>query len=162
MTRGPYGRNDRLIKEKRHDVYLEKGKWPEPTLCIDCGAMFVKGRWAWQQLPPEAKACETICPACRRIADRFPAGYVWLKGSFYEYHQDEILRLVRNVEKQETRLHPLERIMAMTVENGNTLVTTTGLHLARRIGEALSKAYRGELSFRYADSEKSIRVNWER
>jgi hypothetical protein len=42
------------------------------------------------------------------------------------------------------------------------LVTTTGLHLARRLGEALARAYKGELSFRYADEEASIRVYWQR
>lgn len=160
MNRGPYGRKDRLIKEKQHDVYREGGKWPEPTVCIECGALFANGRWSWQE--PPAAANEVVCPACRRIADLYPAGYIEIKGLFFTEHYDEVLNLIRNIAEQEQREHPLERIMSITAHEAGALVTTTGLHLARRIGEALSRAYKGELSFQYADAEQSIRVYWQR
>jgi hypothetical protein len=105
---------------------------------------------------------EAICPACRRIADHCPAGYVEIIGPFFANHRVEILNLIRNVEKQEKHEHPLERIIAITPDQEPLLVTTTGLHLARRIGEALARAYKGDLSFRYADDETSIRVYWQR
>ncbi len=44
MKRPSYGRKDRLIKEKRHDVYRARRKWPEPTVYTECGAVFVGGR----------------------------------------------------------------------------------------------------------------------
>lgn len=52
----------------------------------------------------------------------------------------------------------------MTISHGvdHTAITTTGIHLARRLGEALAKAYKGELSFHYADAEDTIRVSWQR
>jgi hypothetical protein len=103
-----------------------------------------------------------ICPACRRIADHCPAGYVEISGQFFVNHRGEILNLIHNLEKQEKDGHPLERIIAVTPDQEPVLVTTTGLHLARRIGEALARAYRGDLSFRYADDETSIRVYWQR
>lgn len=160
MHRQPYSRKDRLIKEKRHDVYQERSKWPEPTRCTGCGALFVNGRWTWQEAP--AKTYETICPACRRIADRYPAGYVEISGPFLAEHHAEILNLIANVEKQEKSEHPLERIIATTSERDHLLLTSTGHHLARRIGEALARAYKGELSFQYAEAEDSIRVYWQR
>lgn len=132
MSRGMQRRNDRLIKEKRHDAYKETGKWPEPTLCPECEALFIHGRWSWEKSPKEAN--KTTCPACRRIADNYPAGYVEIKGNFFLEHQEEILNLARNVEKQEKSERPLERIMAITDNKDHTLVTTTGIHLARRIG----------------------------
>jgi len=46
MYKGLYERKDRLIKEKRHDVYRERIKCPEPTLCTECGALFLNGRWS--------------------------------------------------------------------------------------------------------------------
>jgi hypothetical protein len=149
-----------LIKEKRHDVYRADGKWPEPTVCIRCGAVFASGRWTWQEAP--AAANEVVCPACRRIIDRYPAGAVEIEGSFFENHLDEILNLIRNVAEQEQSEHPLERIMTMTGKEKPILVTTTGLHLARRIGEALSRAYKGELSCQYLDEEQRIKVHWQR
>ena len=105
---------------------------------------------------------DTICPACRRISDRYPAGYVEIKGPFFEEHRPEILNLVKNTEEREKNDRPLERIMATVAEKEYTLVTTTGIHLARRIGEALSRAYKGNLSFQYADSDAVIRVCWQR
>ena len=158
--RGPYGRKDRLIKEKVHDVYQEQNKWPEPTRCPQCGALFTGGRWTWHQTPEPTN--ETICPACRRIADRYPAGQIEISGSFFETHREEILNLVRNVEQQEKERHPLERLMSITDNNDGTLILTTGIHLARRIGEALSRAYQGEFAMQYADGEQRIRVQWQR
>ncbi len=158
--RGPYGRIDRLIKEKRHDAYQEKTKWPEPTLCSKCGAVFVNGRWTWNEVIGEAD--ETICPACQRIADRYPAGQIEIKGSFFKVHRYEILNLIRNVEAQEKSERPLERIISTSSRQKSTLITTTGIHIARRIGEALASAYQGDLSLQYLDGEQSIRVTWQR
>jgi hypothetical protein len=160
MSKGPYGRKDRLIKERRHDAYQAGSKWSEPTLCSGCGALFVNGRWSWQEPPEETN--EATCPACRRVADHYPAGYIEIKGAFFEEHRDEILNLICNIEKQEKDARPLERIMSITDEKGHTLVKTTGIHIARRIGEALSRSCKGELSFQYADTDECIRVYWQR
>lgn len=153
-------RNDKLIQEKRHDAFPKKGDWPEPTRCNTCGAVYVKGRWSWETVEGEAHA--TVCPACRRTAENFPAGYVELGGAFFETRKDEILNLVRNIEKSEKSAHPLERIIAVAPNNHKTLVTTTGIHVARRIGEAIARAYQGEYAIQYADGEKRIRVTWQR
>lgn len=160
MSRNRQGRQDRLLKQKRHDAYRERGKLREPTICPECGALFANGRWCWAT--PPAKTNETLCPACRRTLDNLPAGYIELKGDFFREHYDEILNLTRNIEKQEKNERPLERIMAISDQKDHTMVTTTGVHIARRIGEALSRSYNGDFSFQYADEEKSIRVCWRR
>ncbi len=155
-----HGRKDRLIKEKRHDVYQERSKWPENSRCTECGALYVNGRWTWQEAP--AQSYDLVCPACRRIKDRYPAGYLEIKGPFFVEHETEILNLITNVETQEKTEHPLERIIATTRKNSLWLVTTTGAHIARRIGEALFRAYKGELTFQYIEEDKVIRVSWQR
>ena len=66
------------------------------------------------------------------------------------------------MEEQEKKEHALERIIAIKKESGFTIITTTGIHLGRRIGEALSRSYKGDLSYQYLDSEKGIRVTWAR
>lgn len=88
MAGGLYSRKDRLIQEKRHDAYHERDKWPEPTRCTTCGALFVNGRWTWQESPVPANTA--VCPACRRIADHYPAGYVEIKGAFYTRHLHKV------------------------------------------------------------------------
>ncbi|MDQ7838055.1 MAG: BCAM0308 family protein [Thermodesulfobacteriota bacterium] len=161
MDKSQHGRRrDKLVQEKRHDTYKEWGKWPEPTVCTECGSLFQDGRWSWEKPPKEAN--RVVCPACQRIADDYPAGYVEIKGDFFKQHREELLNLIHNEEELEKGEHPMERIMSIVDGDDHTLITTTGVHMARRIGEALSRAYQGEFSFQYGDAEKTIRVYWSR
>ncbi len=160
MVKDIYGRKDRLIKEKRHDAYQESSKLPEPTECPHCHAVYLEGRWTWKKT--DSVKYQTLCPACRRIEDNYPAGVVKLAGPFYHEHREEIINLVKNVEMKEKELHPLERIMTISDQNGSSEITTTGVHIARRIGEALSRAYKGDFDMQYVEGDKSIRVQWER
>ena len=160
MSKGMSRRNDRLLQENRHDAYKEDSKLPEPTQCVECGALFSRGRWSWGKT--KQKAYEGRCPACQRIADRYPAGYVEMKGQFFQEHQDEILNLARNIEQQEKTERPLERIMTIEERPDQTLLSTTGVHLARRIGDALSRSYKGELTIHYLKEDQDVRVSWQR
>lgn len=160
MYKGVFGRKDRLVREKRHDVYRSEKKLPEPSRCPECGAMFSDGRWSWANGPDPVNI--TTCPACQRIADNLPAGILTLSGSFLDEHRDELIGLIRNVEALEKGERPLERIMRIQEDRGRIEVTTTGVHVARRIGDALGRSYQGELSFTYGDGEKSIQVSWRR
>jgi len=45
-------------------------------------------------------------------------------------------------------------------EEGATLVTTTDIHLAQGIGEALHHAYQSELEFHYNSGQNLLRVCW--
>jgi NMD protein affecting ribosome stability and mRNA decay len=143
-----------------HDSYRQQEKLPEPTRCPDCGAVFRDGRWQWTPAPSGAH--EALCPACRRIRDRYPAGYVTLTGDFFAAHRDDILHLVRNREVRAKAEHPLERIMAIEDVADGVQITTTDVHLARAIGEAVHDAYKGELELKYNDEENLVRVRWWR
>lgn len=153
-------RHRQLLQELVHDSYKTRRKLPEPSRCSDCGAVWHRGRWVWSAPPPDAHV--TRCPACRRARDRFPAGFVTLKGRFLDEHRDEIVGRVRHVEAAEKRNHPLQRIMSIAPEAGGLLVTTTNAHLARRIGEALRSAYKGRMEFRYNEADSLLRVTWTR
>jgi NMD protein affecting ribosome stability and mRNA decay len=153
-------RREQLLKELVHDSYKLKWKLPDPTRCPQCGAVYHQGRWRWIGAP--AGAHESMCPACRRIHDRFPAGYISLKGEFFDAHRDVVLGLVRSCETKEKAEHPLERIMGIERTREGALVTTTDTHLARRIAEALHAAYKGRLLFRYNKEQALLRVFWNR
>jgi hypothetical protein len=158
----PMQRHDRFIKEHVHDPYKLRMKLSEPLFCSRCGAVYHEGRWQWREYRPMGATGE-ICPACHRIADDCPAGILTIEGVFAEDHRDEILGLLRNEEQAETAQHPLNRIMAVTHHDGGGMtVTTTEIHLARRLGEALHHAYRGELSFHYPPEEYLLRLRWLR
>ena len=153
-------RREQLLQEVVHDTYKLPRKLAEPARCPDCGATFRDGRWSWSGAGGPAK--EVRCPACQRIRDNFPAGFVSVSGEFFAQHRDEILALVRRCEETEKRSHPLERIMKIADDTGGVLVTTTGIHLARRIGDALENAYKGTLLFHYNKEELLLRVDWRR
>lgn len=154
------GWREEYRQERIHDAYKSEKKLPEPTRCQDCGAVFKDGRWQWLAAPEVAH--ETLCPACRRIRDRLPAGYVTLLGDFFAAHRDDILHLVRNREAREKAEHPLERVMAVEDIDGGVQITTTDGHLARAIGDAVFDACKGELSVRYAPEDNLVRVRWMR
>jgi hypothetical protein len=157
---GAGARRDRTIQEYQHDTYKLRGKLKEPTTCIECHALFHKGRWTWDTTPEEAD--EITCPACLRIRDKYPKGYLTLKGSFVDEQHEQIMGVLRNVEAKEKQEHPLSRLMGMERRPEGLVVSTTDTHLPRRIGEALKHAYHGELDLHYDDDEDFIRVIWTR
>ncbi|MCU7919790.1 MAG: ATPase [Candidatus Thiodiazotropha sp. (ex Dulcina madagascariensis)] len=155
-------RRDRLLKARSLDAYRSERKLPDPTLCQVCGAVFSGGRWQWlETLPEEAK--ETRCPACQRIHDRVPAGYLILRGDFFNAHRKEIMRLIHNhVEKQRTQ-HPLQRIIdTQTLASGDVEITFTEFHLPKGVGEAVRSAYQGEFLVHYPDESGQVRASWTR
>ncbi len=153
-------RRDRLVQPHDHDPYRPKGKLSDPTGCPTCGAAFREGRWTWRTAP--AGSPEAVCPACRRIQDDYPAGYLRLEGDFLGEHEADLRGLIEHVEERERREHPLKRVMAIREEEGGLLVTTTDAQLAHAIASALHKAYRGDLESRWADDENLLRATWRR
>ena len=163
-TRGgiPYlpKRDAGVTRHNLDDPYRQAAKPPEPTSCPECHATFTAGRWTWGKAPDDAN--ELLCPACQRIQDNFPAGYVTVRGAFFEEHRDEIVRLIENHEKKEKSERPLQRIIAIDARRDGLEVTTTDSHLARGIAEALHDAYKGELKLRYSRDENLLRASWKR
>ncbi len=103
-----------------------------------------------------------MCPACHRIRDHYPAGYVALRGEFVRAQRAELLGLVHNVEPKEKSEHPLKRIISIEEQDGALAIMTTDMHLGRTIGEALHHAYHGALDYHYVEESNILHVTWER
>ena len=87
---------------------------------------------------------------------------VSLSGRFFASHRDEIVGRVRRCEQAEKQDHPMQRIMAIAANGAGMRIMTTDAHLARRIGDALYQAFKGELEYRYNKQDNLLRVAWRR
>ena len=154
-------RYDRLIQEYTHDPYFLKGKYQDPSICVKCSLVFHDGIFEWlERLPQNAQ--KMTCPACRRIGDSYEGGHVVLEGTFLSGHKDDVVNTIKNAEESEKRQRPLERIMELAIGDDRIEVKTTYEHMARRIGQAVHNAYKGDLTLQYLDAEKFVRVHWKR
>lgn len=159
-VRVPRARRDRMLRERRHDPYRAEAKRSEPLACPECSAVYRNGRWQW--LPVPFEAARELCPACRRALDGYPAGEVALSGPFFEERQDEILALARHTAERQNASHPLQSIMAEEQTGETVVLSCTDLHLARAIGDAIRRAYGGELAYHYPEEAALLRVSWHR
>lgn len=151
-------RRDVIMPDESHDPTRPTRKFADPTVCPKCGATYIEGRWTWRHGPVEAP--RHLCSACERIRDHYPAGFVTARGRFAVDHHEEIVRLVRNLEKRESETHPIKRIIEISKGEDEISITTTEIRLAQSIGRALHAAFKGEVTFDF--EEDIIRVRWER
>jgi hypothetical protein len=152
-------RKDRLIHERIHDPYQTNGKPAASSVCPVCSAVFKDGRWQWLNSWP-ADSPREICQACRRIRDNYPAGLVTMRGDFVKTHKQELLNLTRQHEQGERAMHPLHRIISIKERPDALVVATTDIHLPKRLGQALHRAYKGALDLHYDKESCFVRVNW--
>lgn len=153
-----HSRRDQLLHDESHDPTRPSRKMSDPTVCPDCGATYIEGRWTWRRGPVDAP--RRRCSGCQRAHDDYPAGFVTIAGEFARRHRYEILRIARRTEAREKETHPIKRIMRISDDEENLILATTEFHLAQAIGRSLHAAFNGELSFDY--QEDIIRVSWRR
>jgi hypothetical protein len=142
------------------DPYKRAQKLHEPTVCPQCGAVYQQARWHWAPRPVDAR--EELCQACHRINDKYPAGVVTLTGAIVQQHKADIIGLVHHQEQAEKKEHALNRIISIEESANNVVINTTDIHLPMRIGKAIKRAFRGELSDHFDEHGYFVRVNWHR
>lgn len=160
MDKYQQSQKDKLFKPDHSDPYLDLPS-AGTAVCSQCGVVYHRGHWYWRSAMP-VDAHSIVCPACRRIADNHPAGTLHLAGKFLREHRTEILNLIHNTETSEKAAHALERLLSVTDKGDDLEVTTTGMHLANRIGHALNAAYKGRSQYHYSDDETQVSIRWER
>jgi len=153
----------RVLDDPRHDPYQATLKLRDGTRCTTCGATYAHGRWTWGS-GTAASPVEhpIICPACRRIAERLPAGTLTLDGPYTESHGDELVRLAQSRAELERKEHPMHRIMSVDRHADRIEIATTDIHLPRLIGEAIERAHDGKLTTTFSPDEYAVRVHWRR
>ncbi|MBL8483684.1 MAG: hypothetical protein JNJ60_15910 [Rhodocyclaceae bacterium] len=141
------------------DPYRARLKFREGTRCPGCGALYRAGNWVWDS-DAMLGMYESLCPACRRVHDCLPAGYLRIDGSFAAAHRDRILQLLEDQNRIVCRREPLARIMSMLERDGVIEVTTTDADLALKLGEALQASYGGELDCEFNEAHHLVHALW--
>lgn len=154
-------RRDNIVPESGFDTYRRRGKLLEPTVCPECEAVFQDGRWTWTEEPPSGSTT-TLCSACERARDDNPAGFLTVSGPFLRGHRESVINTIENQAARETGEHPMHRILERAYDGEDLVITTSDIHLPRRIGEALRRAYKGTLSYHYLDEDQILRATWVR
>ena len=162
--------NVTFTKRVDHEAGRHRGPraMSEPALCRACGAVYVNRRWKSALGPVSAlykqrPARLVVCPACLQMRNGTPRGFVYLDGSFYVTHRQEIEQLLRNEAARAEADNPLARIMKFTRGKDHKLtISTTTEHLAQRLGHALEKAFAGHAQYVFSHENKLARVKWER
>ena len=145
---------------------LEAGQ--EAAVCPQCRALYQEKRWFYDEklfkkLAGTPKIREVACPACRKIADRYPEGILTLSGEFLIQHKNEITHLLEKEASRVSNRSVLDRVIKMTAVGKDKLVVeTTTEKLAQRLGRAVYRAYKGDLNFRWSETERFARVYWSR
>jgi NMD protein affecting ribosome stability and mRNA decay len=154
-------RGNPYLRERIHDPLHPTGKLRESTRCRRCGVQYRAGRWRWPTSTSQGLKPVT-CPACRRIEGHYPAGELVLAGRFLSGHRDEILATAKHVEARESADHPLNRVMSIEQRDGETVISTTDIHLPHRIAHALLDAWGGTTRTHYDLEGYFTRIRWSR
>jgi len=83
-----------------------------------------------------------------------------LRGAVERQQKDDIVRLARHQEEAEKSEHPLNRIISIDEDADGIVINTTDIHLPRRIGEAVERAFHGSLNEDCDEGGYFVRVNW--
>lgn len=152
-------KSDNTDNEEKGDKELVGINSSVEVVCTGCGALFTNDKWTWNTLPDKYE--NGVCPSCTRIKNSDPAGQIIIRGTYFSGHKNEIIQLIQNISSAELSIDPLERLMEMCNGSKELVFKTSGVHLARKIGNALQLAFDGELITTQTDDEH-LTVHWNK
>jgi hypothetical protein len=142
----------------RRTLESDRRKGPNALVCA-CGLFHHRGAWHLGP-PPLVELREATCPSCKRIRRGRPGGTLKIPPRFLGSLR-EIVNLIYNCERRERAEHPLERLVNIRDESGGLRVTTTGVHLARRIARSLAHRFHEKPRMRFGAGKDELVVDWE-
>lgn len=157
----------RRDRERWSDPYRPYADPPAGAVCRNCGAVYLEGRWVLDDAVRQEEVAvhgetPTLCAGCQRQAGHDPGGILTLAGEFWKEHWREIHGLLRNEEARIRAENPTSMILAMGECGGILEVRTTNPFLAKRLGQALRRAYGGGVRYVFSRGNPLARVSWVR
>lgn len=151
--------------DTNNDPYLNMKAPKDMSKCKGCGAIYHDKRWNIYEHVAKittTKKGTVLCPACKKIKDGYAEGIVNLTGKFLPTHMEDIYNVIKRTEKNSIKKNPLGRIMDMEDIRGGVRISTTTVEFARKLGDAIHKAYKGDIEYKWSDGQKMARINWKR
>jgi hypothetical protein len=149
------------------DPFMSQASPKEPSLCISCKTVYQQKHWsldpiAYQRLEKDSKTNRISCPACQKIAGRYPEGILTLSGSYLWEHEAEIQQILKNEEQKAMAKNPFERFIHKHRDGDKIIIETTEKKLAEHLGRVLLKSQQGTLDIAWSGSPEICRVSWQR
>lgn len=126
--------------------------------CPQCGLPYEGGRFGWGGGTPGGHA--ERCPACGQVHDEFPGGALVLSGAGFAERRKKVLDWMAAMVKTLDKDHPGKLVESIEPRGGEVVIRTSEALVARRLGDALCKAFGGSLEYRYLDPATVLNVEW--
>ena len=143
-------------------VEAAAGRFPEPSACEGCGAIFSKRVWRQGRRVTVAfleGVNWTTCPACEQTRRATGLGRLLLRGDLPVAEEARIRRRIANVVARATHTQPEHRVSSIE-RRGNVIeVLTTSQKLAHRIAREIQKAFGGRVTYAWSD-DGSLFATW--
>ncbi len=137
----------------------------EPTVCENCGAVYLRRSWRRGRKMTEVilrHADWAICPACNQVQRQEYYGRVIAHGEFSAVEREAIAHRIENVARRAAASQPERKLVSLTWNDPALEVLTTSQKLAHRIVTELRKAFGGRASYAWSDRDGSLFATWER
>lgn len=140
---------------------------PGTIICPRCHSISNGKRWfrdedLYQCVRDAPEVRLVLCPGCQRLESNIYEGVVSLSSPLLRANHAQALHLIANVEDQERRQNPNNRVLAIEDHGDNLQVFTTTNFLAEQIGRAFRRSFKGNLQFKRSPGERFSRVRWSR
>jgi NMD protein affecting ribosome stability and mRNA decay len=126
----------------------------EPTICVRCGAVFIRRTWRHDHALTDEQLERGewgFCPACVQVAREEAQGRFIIRGAEGRRNEDMIRRRIRNVAARASKTQPERRIVSIDTTGAGLEVLTTSQKLAHRLAHELKKAFGGRVAYNWSD-----------
>ena len=149
-------------REENQQRYVETRRKAlmKDIFCPKCGVILKGGVWQWgNQTPLICK--QALCPACQQIKEKKPAGFLTIKGSYFQENRSTIMSFIsRQIEEQLTQ-KPLSRLMSLEeLSKEMVILSFTDSELPRFLAEAIAQQFDALVDSSQTNRHGIVRVLW--
>lgn len=151
--------------DQRPPVVKREAGLHESTLCLRCGAVYLRKTWRWagRQFDVEhTGSSEGVCPACHQVREREYFGRVLMRGPFLAEHEVLIRHRIENVARRARYTQPERRVIDIVRHADGLEVLTTSQKLAHRIVREMLKSFHGQATYSWSDRNGALFATWSR